>query len=141
MMDVDFDPLTADTNIHNLRWWHDFGCDCNPPEFACHAQTCGITPIYASLVPPEYNMLIGSFHAANIAMTQTVIKCAECGKEHLGKDLLVIYQAPLHATNTQLNNPSTKNIIKAVCPEHNRWAGKAYRESYQNVPPTGVGTW
>lgn len=99
----------------------DWGCDCGASQDERHTQMCAVTPIYASLVPHAMNMIIGSFHAAKAMMTQTVIKCAECGRERLGRDLDVIYQAPLnpHAASVR-EYMCPHNIVKAVCPGHNR---------------------
>ena len=115
------DPLT-------VKWWYDlqpsgWGCDCGASEMECHSQTCAVTPLYASLVPPDFNMVIGSFHAINAGTTQTVIKCAQCGRERIGRDMDVIYQAPLYNDVGQVTGWQYKypcNIVKAVCPKHNR---------------------
>ena len=97
-------------------------CNCGANGMMLHSQTCAITPIYASLVPPEMNMIIGSFHAANAILTQSIIKCAECGRELLGRDADVIYsQPPMANPATQADFArNTKRIVKAVCPSHNR---------------------
>jgi hypothetical protein len=129
------DPLTVESwhNLQPFRW----GCDCGAPAEALHSPTCAVTPIYASLVPPEMNMIIGSFHAANATVVQTVIKCAECGRELLGRDADVIYRAPGSTTDNPDGRtwyrPHPQYIVKAVCPRHNRKG----RIGYQRPMPTG----
>jgi len=122
---VSFDPLTCDVEtlyFYTTLRYGDSDCDCPAKDkpMALHDENCSIAPIYASTVPDNYQMLIGSFHAATARITQTVIKCAECGKERLGRDLLVIYQAPIYSDTPIPHYKYPYNIVKAVCPEHGR---------------------
>lgn len=105
-------------------WWLDdmnWGCDCAAKNDDClrHSDICGITPIYASVVehadPPPAELWLDF----TMASTQTVIRCAVCGRERLGRDLDVIYEAPLPPYKTSAYK-YPYNIVKAVCPEHNR---------------------
>lgn len=128
------DPLTT-----AMFHWSDAECDCPAKELAAaaHWWTCGITPMFASFAASldlsdilnEFTRVTGAF-----GMTQTVIKCAECGAERLAKDLVVIYQAPLsniHGLTGKYKYP--KNIVKAVCPKHDTIG----RVSYQRPMPSG----
>lgn len=143
-MDVKVDAL-GDVS---LLWLHEHSlelCNCSAKDHggvAEHWWTCSSTPIFARMGPGLVSNALNVIAAANLAITQTVIKCAECGQERLGKDLLVIYQAQLDGSSIlpgysfdMYKYPH--NIVKAVCPEHNR-NGSA---NYQRIPPTGVGSW
>lgn len=114
------------------RWFDlDDSCSCGIPECGKHHELCGITPIYASLVldfgcgPVD---IASPLIHAELARTQTLINCAECGRAGLAKDMLVIYQAPLNYHHPQPSRvwKYPKNIVKAVCPEHNRQRGTIY---------------
>lgn len=119
------DPLT-------IEWWHDlqefrWGCDCpaKDNEMMMHAETCWITPIYAQLCidsPSPPRDCYSTIGLANLSMTQSVIKCAECGREMLGRDADVIYKAPEGniAPSPGFVWHSPERIVKAVCPHHNR---------------------
>lgn len=94
---------------------------CDAPEYAHHSWDCPSTPIYASMDEAKsLQMLIGSFYAVTLSMFQTAIKCAECGKKRLAKDMDVIYQAAVPPVNPGSVFRYPHNIVKAVCPEHNR---------------------
>lgn len=117
-MGVDLhDPLTCPD------WWvHEYEvCNCEAPEGAIHAWDCSVSPIYAGMDRESLSDILNEFCRANLAMTQTAIKCAECGRERLAKDLLPIYQAPVMRSDDydgRYRYPS--NIVKAVCEYHNR---------------------
>jgi hypothetical protein len=108
-----------------------WGCTCLAKEDPAvrHSHTCGVRPIYAELFR-IYERLHQDPHSINNELLwakggikQTVIKCALCGRERLGRDMDVIYQAPLRGTVAHDIGMSYKyphNIVKAVCPEHNR---------------------
>lgn len=135
-MGVKIDPL----NCTSDAWLWDASqelCDCPArwDDAQEHKADCNLNPIYGRMTI-EYNFphnIVADIQTANMTMVQTVISCAECGRKILAKDADVIYQA-------SLNGPGYKyphNIVKAVCPHHNRKGSV----SYQNVPPTGIGTW
>lgn len=73
--------------------------------------------------PESISDAINEIIAANLNVIQTAIKCAICGRENLGKNMDVIYEAPLNPIAPQLNAGMyryPKNIVKAICPKHNR---------------------
>lgn len=115
-------------------------CDCPAKNDSSmeHWWTCSSTPIYRNMGPGLVSDALNQISMANLAQTQTVIRCADCGRERLGRDLLVIYQAPLYNSDggSQLYDYKYPyNIVKAVCPEHNR-VGTV---GYQRMGPTGYG--
>jgi hypothetical protein len=117
-MGVTIDPLGDVT----ILWLSEHGkslCNCPAKEMpaAKHWWNCSITPIFASMDLSELSELHNEFVRATLSGTQTVIKCAECGTKRRGKDLDVIYQASLNGPS-KYKYPS--NIVKAVCPQHNR---------------------
>jgi len=74
-------------------WAQTESCECDPCAY--HAWDCPLTPLYAELyvkVSPFNSIL---WLDMTMASVQTVIKCAECGKERIARDLDVIYQAPI----------------------------------------------
>lgn len=130
------DPLTCpDWWVHEYRW----GCDCpaKDNEMAEHCEFCSITPIYGDVaaIVATVSDIVRPIIDANLAVTVSVIKCAECGRELLGRDADVIYRAPGSTTD----NPDGRTwyrpqyIVKAVCPRHNRKG----RIGYQRPMPTG----
>lgn len=130
------DPLTVD-------WWHDlqpfgWGCDCGASEMERHSATCAVTPLYAEFAAKFPNlgpaMLWSGLDLSFVP--QTVIRCAICGRERLGRDMLVIhkgFQPGETIDGFYVVSRSIYTMVKAVCPEHNR-KGKM---SFQEVPPNG----
>lgn len=127
------DAFTATVpQLLNYHGW-DWACDCPAKgiEMAMHTEFCSTTPTFANLAasigaPSDITKPITN---ANLAMTQTVIKCAECGRELLGRDADVIYRPPEGNT---MPSPgfvwhSPKRIVKAVCPHHNRTGSVGYQ--------------
>lgn len=124
------DPLTC----HPWALWREiddpeWGCSCGmirggfALEGALHKEWCGITPIYGRMVreaavPPMEQ--IEGIIASVCSIKNTAIKCAQCGREGLAKNMEVVY----HTRPGQQDAFSTANIHRAVCPEHNR-RGKA----------------
>jgi hypothetical protein len=103
-----------------------------------HSETCWVTPIYAQLCidsPDTPRHIRTMLTEANLGVIQTVIKCAECGRELLGRDADVIYRAPEGNTVPPPGFVwhSPERIVKAVCPRHNRKG----RVGYQRPMPTG----
>lgn len=137
------DPL-GDVTLHWL-WKHSQElCTCpakNDPAMR-HSETCGISPIYASWfrvcekIHQDPQSILMEINRANRNMTQHVINCAECGKTIMAKDALVIYQAPLNYQPGDHGWKYPKNIVKAVCPSHNRKG----TTGFQGVAPRGYET-
>jgi len=114
----------------------DWGCNCNAEEFQLHDDYCLITPFFAQLCC-EINSIQNlhrDFVTVAMSITQTVIKCAECGRELLARDADVIYKQPIRKW-TRLDNlwKRPKNIVKAVCSQHNRKGRVGYQQ------PTSAG--
>jgi hypothetical protein len=113
-------------------------CDCPAKNDSgvLHWWTCASTPIWRRMGPGLVSDALNQIAMANLAQTQTAIKCAECGRERLERDLLVIYQAPIRNYDPSDNLwKYPKNIVKAVCPEHNRVGSVGY----QQVAASGYG--
>lgn len=137
-MQTDIDPL-GDVSLWWL-WNHSQSlctCPAKNDSGMVHWWACNISPIFASIGPGLVSDALNAIAMANLTRTQTVIRCAECGRERLGRDLLVIYQAPLNPGPTAVYNDYLypKNIAKAVCPEHNRPGSVGY----QRLGSTGYG--
>lgn len=124
--------LTCDVDCLMTHWPRDaFGVCvlCEADEMQYHTDTCAWSPIYAELFrwayqrnqDPKtiYNEMLwvkGDFE-------QHVIKCAQCGRERLGRDMDLVYKS--WVTDPQPYHPH--NIVKAVCPEHNRRGNVGWR--------------
>lgn len=127
------DPL-GDVTLHWL-YRHSLDlCDCpaKTDDRVMHSERCNITKEYAAMCeaagPRDTPMEICS-DISYLRMTtwQSAIKCAECGRERLGKDLLVIYEAPLaYLPGEEHTYKYPHNIVKAVCPHHNRSSRPSY---------------
>lgn len=105
-------------------------CDCSATEDMLHSELCAITPIYADLMMSDGEYTVGQLLRmlieANLATTQTVIKCAECGTECLAKDMDVVYRH----WESDINPYNVANIVKAVCPQHNRRGTSSYQRAF-----------
>lgn len=134
----DIDPLTVD-------WWHDlqpfgWGCDCGASEMERHSETCAVTPLYAQICSDVRGTIANITQPIIDALwlePTTLIKCAVCGRKRIGRDMLVIYEAPLYnsAGGSHLYDYKyPHNVVKAVCPEHNR---NTKTVAYQGVAPSG----
>lgn len=100
------------------RWlWQLEEAECDCDVMALHALACPATPIYAELASEYLDTLNWRLWLdMTMASKQTVIKCAQCGRERLAKDLDVIYK---HLNDGTPFLRKHENITKAICPEHN----------------------
>lgn len=122
------DPLTQ--TIQELRSYTSWPrtregkcVECGAPAMAHHRESCYATPIFAMWCASMPLKSVINSIVSDCVMYHSLIRCAECGEKKLSKDLLVIYQAPLNypaAPHLQPGYKYPKNILKAVCPRHNR---------------------
>jgi hypothetical protein len=133
------DPL-GDVTLLWLKQHSQSLCTCaaKNDDKVRHAETCDMSPIYAGLfricekIHQDPHSILMDINRANRNITQHVINCAQCSKTIMAKDADVIYKAVLAPRGrTDLRYPA--NIVKAVCPEHNRKG----TVSFQGVAPNG----
>jgi hypothetical protein len=110
--------MTASSKLQDLQVDPYALCDCpaNGDPAQIHWWTCSSAPIGRDLNTEQpISDAINEIIAANLSVFQSVIKCAICGRENLGKNMDVVYQAP-----GPRQTKSTKTMLKAICPSHNR---------------------
>lgn len=109
-------------------------CPARDDSSMMHSKVCGITPIFADLARQSPKFIWDSYTEYSWELGyRTLIKCATCGRERYGKDMDVIYEAPLNFTHGGGSYKYPSNLVKAICPSHNRKG----TISFQGVPPSG----
>lgn len=99
---------------------------------AKHSETCSITPIYAGVAEKYPDVNPRMWLDLTMVSKQSAIKCAQCGKQRAGRDLLVVYEAPLYnsAGGSHLYDYKyPHNVVKAICPEHNTIGRAKFRRA------------